>query len=204
MFAVKDSPFMALAFASDPQAVQTTARCLRKDGVVALPTETVYGLMALWRDGAARERIYELKQRPADKRLQMLASSVAMACAAGVLESVPLQALANAFWPGPLTVVVEAGEGETIGLRIPRHPFLLAVIEELGEPLAATSANLSGLPPALTAAAAVQDLAGEVDLLVDGGTVEVGEASTVVSVVGGELRVLRPGPISEDELRAAL
>ncbi|MBT7302980.1 MAG: L-threonylcarbamoyladenylate synthase, partial [Victivallales bacterium] len=145
-----------------------------------------------------------LKQRPADKRLQMLASSVAMASAAGVVQSALLQALANAFWPGPLTVVVEAEEGETIGLRIPRHPVLLAVLEELGEPLAATSANLSGLPPALTAATAVQDLAGEVDLLVDGGTVEVGEASTVVSVVGDELRVLRPGPISEGELRAAL
>jgi len=195
---------MALAFARDPEAVQRTARCLQNGGVVALPTETVYGLMALWCDGAARERIYELKQRPADKRLQMLASSVAMACAAGVLESAPLQALGEVFWPGPLTVVVEAKEGETIGLRIPRHPFLLAVLTELDEPLAATSANLSGLPPALTAAAAVQDLAGEVDLLVDGGTVEVGEASTVVSVVGGELRVLRPGPISEDELRAAL
>jgi len=195
---------MALAFACDPEAVQRTVGCLRNGGVVGVPTETVYGLAALWRDGAARERIYELKQRPADKRLQMLASSVAMASAAGVLESVLLQALADAFWPGPLTVVVEAEEGETIGLRIPRHPFLLAVIEELGEPLAATSANLSGLPPALTAATAVQDLAGEVDLLVDGGTVAVGEASTVVSVVGGELRVLRPGPISEDELRAAL
>jgi len=169
-----------------------------------LPTETVYGLMALWRSAVGRERIYELKQRPADKRLQMLAASVAMAEQAGVLASPVLRALGKAFWPGPLTVVVEAADGDTIGLRVPRHPLLLAILEELGEPLAATSANRSGLPPALDAAAATRDLAGEVDLLVDGGRVEVGEASTVVSVVGGELKVLRPGPISEAELRQAL
>ena len=190
--------------ADDMDAIRGTVGCLRGGGVAALPTETVYGLMALWRDAAARERIYLLKQRPSDKRLQMLASSVAMAVRAGVVESPVLRALGEAFWPGPLTVVAEAEGGETVGLRVPRHPFLLAVIAELGEPLAATSANLSGRPPALTAAAAVQDLAGEADLLVDGGTVEVGEASTVVSVVGGTLAVLRPGPISEAELLAAL
>jgi L-threonylcarbamoyladenylate synthase len=178
--------------------------CLREGGVAALPTETVYGLMTLWRNAAGRERIYELKQRPADKRLQMLASSVAMACRAGVLPSPVLAALGQAFWPGPLTVVVEAEGGETIGLRVPRHPFLLSVLDGLGEPLAATSANLSGLPAALDADAAVQDLAGDVDVLVDGGTVEVGEASTVVSVVGGDLKVLRAGPVSETALRAAL
>ncbi len=185
-------------------AVSQVVRCLRNGGVAALPTETVYGLMTLWRNAAGRERIYELKQRPADKRLQMLAASVAMAGQAGVIESAALRALGKAFWPGPLTVVVEAAGGETIGLRVPRHGFLLAVLAELGEPLAATSANLTGQPPALEAATATAGLAGEVDVLVDGGTVEVGEASTVVSVVGGELRILRPGPITEAELRAAL
>jgi L-threonylcarbamoyladenylate synthase len=166
----------------NPEAVSLAARCLREGGVAALPTETVYGLMALWRDGLARERIYELKKRPA----------------------ATLAALGEAFWPGPLTVVAEAAGGDTVGLRVPRHGLLLSILDELGEPLAATSANLSGQPPALEAESAVRDLAGEVDLLVDGGTVEVGEASTVVSVVGGELKVLRPGPISEAELRAAL
>ncbi len=179
-------------------------RCLRDGGVAALPTETVYGLMTLWRNAAGRERIYELKQRPADKRLQMLAASVAMAGQAGVIDSPALRALGKAFWPGPLTVVVEAADGETIGLRVPRHALLLEILAELGEPLAATSANLTGQPPALEAASATAGLAGEVDMLVDGGTVEVGEASTVVSVVGGELRILRPGPIAEAELRAAL
>jgi L-threonylcarbamoyladenylate synthase len=189
---------------NESSAVPAAVECLRAGGVAALPTETVYGLMARWDDAVARERIYELKQRPADKRLQMLASSVAMACRAGVLASPILDALGTAFWPGPLTVVAEAEGGETIGLRVPRHPFLLSVLEELGEPLAATSANLSGLSPALDAEAAVRDLSGEVDVLVDGGTVEVGEASTVVSVVGDELKVLRPGPISEADLIAAM
>lgn len=195
---------MQVLSANAEEVVSHTVRCLRGGGVAALPTETVYGLMTLWGNAVGRERIYELKQRPADKRLQMLAVSVAMAGRAGVIESPTLQALGKAFWPGPLTVVVEATGGETIGLRVPRHALLLEILGELGEPLAATSANRSGMPAALDAAAATGDLAGEVDVLVDGGTVEVGEASTVVSVVGGELRILRPGPISEGDLQAAL
>lgn len=195
---------MSTVPATAQDVIQRAVSCLRAGGVAALPTETVYGLMTLWRNDAGCERIYELKQRPADKHLQMLAASVAMAEQAGVLPSPILQALGKAFWPGPLTVVAEAVGGETIGLRVPRHGLLLAILEELGEPLAATSANRSGLPPALDAAAAVSDLAGDVDLLVDGGRVEVGEASTVVSVVGGELKVLRPGPIAETALRQAL
>ncbi len=189
-----------------PRAVGDAVRILRDGGVVAAPTETVYGLLARWADHAARERIYQLKHRPADKRLQMLAPSLAAAETAGLLPHPALPAIAAAFWPGALTVVAPARTTDSIGLRIPAHPFILAVLRELGEPLAATSANLSGKPPAVNADDAVKGLAGEPDLLVDGGvvTVTAGVASTVLSLLSDPPSILRPGPISLDAIMAAI
>jgi L-threonylcarbamoyladenylate synthase len=189
-----------------PLAVSDAVRILRHGGVVVAPTETVYGLLARWSDEAARERIYQLKRRPADKRLQMLAPSLAAAESAGLLPHPALSALAAGFWPGALTVVAPARNNDSIGLRIPAHPFILAVLQKLGEPLAATSANLSGKPPAVNADAAVKDLDGAPDLLVDGGivTVTAGAASTVLSLLSDPPTILRPGPISMDSIMAAI
>ncbi|NMA47664.1 MAG: translation factor Sua5, partial [Lentisphaerae bacterium] len=116
----------------DPEAIGAAVRILRAGGVVAAPTETVYGLLARWSDSAARERIYQLKHRPANKRLQMLAPSLTAAEAAGLLPHPALPAIAAAFWPGALTVVAPARNNDSIGLRIPAHPFILAVLHELG------------------------------------------------------------------------
>ena len=189
-----------------PRAVGDAVRILRDGGVVVAPTETVYGLLARWSDQTARERIYQLKRRPADKRLQMLAPSLAAAESAGLLPHPALPAIAAAFWPGALTVVAPAQNNDSIGLRIPAHPFILAVLQELGEPLAATSANLSGKPPAVNADDAVKGLDGEPDLLVDGGvvTVTAGAASTVLSLLTDPPNILRPGPISMDTIMAAI
>ncbi|MFA5203849.1 MAG: L-threonylcarbamoyladenylate synthase [Lentisphaeria bacterium] len=182
----------------------------RAGGVVAVPTETVYGLAARWHDPAARERIYTLKRRPQDKRLQMLALDLAMAERAGVCADPRLRAIAAAFWPGPLTLVcpaaqADAGEDATIGLRLPDHPFIRRALEQLGEPLAATSANLSGAPPGTAAAAAVAGLDGQPDLLVDGGPARLGQPSTVAALTrDGTLRILREGAVTEAQLRAVL
>ena len=184
--------------------VQACAAVLRAGGVAAVPTETVYGLVTLWDNAAGRQRIYELKRRPADKRLQMLAADLAMARCAGVLADPRLDRLAAKFWPGALTVVCAAEAGDTIGLRIPDHPFMHALLLELGAPLAATSANLSGEAPGAEAAAAVTRLDGQPDLVVDGGPIAAAAPSTVVTITGGELQILRPGSISESELRNAL
>ncbi len=190
---------------SDP-AVAEAAAVLLRGGVIAAPTETVYGLMTLWGNSAGRNRIFALKQRPEDRRLQMLAAGLDRAFPAGVLPSRALERIADAFWPGPLTVVVESAEGGTIGLRIPAHPFVRALLHDLSEPLAATSANRSGRPPALDAEGAVGELEGRPDLLVDGGRIEEtgGAASTVASIVGGRLELLREGPVSLDALRRVL
>ena len=197
-------------------AVKACAEVLRAGGVAAVPTETVYGLVALWDNPAGRQRICELKRRPADKRLQMLAADTAMAHRAGVRADPRLEKLAAKFWPGALTVVCagntqpatgnpqHATAPDTVGLRIPDHPFMQALLLELGAPLAATSANLSGEPPGTDAESAVARLDGCPGILVDGGPIADAAASTVAEITGPELKVLRPGPVTECELRAAL
>ena len=189
-----------------PQAIRQAILALRGGNVIAAPTETVYGLMALWQSDSARQGIYRLKHRPADKRLQMLAPDVETAIRAGLKPNAMLQKIADAFWPGPLTVIVEANDGDTIGLRIPNHPFILKLLRELGEPLAATSANLSGTPAAITPSDAVANLDGRPALLVDGGKVTVtgGASSTVVSIVGGTLKILRQGPVTLQDIQTVL
>ena len=189
-----------------PQTIRQAILALRGGNVIAAPTETVYGLMALWQSDSARQEIYRLKHRPADKRLQMLASDVETAIRAGLKPNDVLQKIADAFWPGPLTVIVEAVDGDTIGLRIPNHPFILKLLRVLGEPLAATSANLSGTPAAVTPSDAVANLDGRPALLVDGGKVTVtgGASSTVVSIVGGVIKILRQGPITLQDIQTVL
>ena len=185
--------------ADNKELLPKLCEILRAGGVAAIPTETVYGLVCLWRNHQGRERIYELKARPAQKRLQMLAPSVEAAVAAGLQADSRLERIAKAFWPGALTVVAKAsGEYDSIGLRIPAHPFVLALLEALGEPLAATSANLSGQPAGLTAEEAIRGLTALPDALVDGGSVRTtgGTASTVVSLLGETPALLREGPIS--------
>ncbi len=189
-----------------PQAITHAVTELRGDHVIAAPTETVYGLMSLWKSAAARQEIYRLKHRPADKRLQMLAPDVETAVTAGLKPNAMLKKIGDAFWPGPLTVIVEANDGDTIGLRIPNHPFVLRLLRELGEPLAATSANLSGTPAAITPEDAIANLDGRPALLIDGGEVTVtgGVSSTVASIVGGELQILRQGPITQEDIQKVL
>lgn len=192
---------------TDASAIPRLCAILRAGGVVALPTETVYGLVALWDNLAARERIYELKARPANKRLQMLAPTLQAAFDAGLVPDHRLEKLARAFWPGALTVVAKAtGLHDSIGLRIPAHPFVQALLQALGSPLAATSANLSGQVPGLTANEAIQGLTAQPDALVDGGNIPEtgGVASTVVSLLGDSPTLLREGPVTLDQINQLL
>lgn len=200
-------PWVEIGSASAAVAVQRAVEVLAGGGVIVAPTETVYGLMCRWDDGAARERIFRMKCRPAEKHLQMLADSLERARGAGLMADDRLQRLAAAFWPGPLTAIGRSSAGDTIGLRIPRHPLILGIVQRLGSALAASSANLSGRPAALDAATAVADLAEPPDLVLDGGPVAAdgGLSSTVVDLsVPGAVRVLRVGPITAAALREAL
>lgn len=180
--------------------------------VVAIPTETVYGLAGDATNGAAVAKIFEAKGRPRFNPLIAHVSSLAMA--EGIAEFDPLsRKLAEKFWPGPLTLVLPLKPGgaihplvtaglDTIALRMPRG-FGAKLIERLGRPLAAPSANSSGRISPTTAKAVADDLGGKIKLVVDGGATPVGLESTIVKAEEGRLRLLRPGGIAAEELEAA-
>ena len=170
--------------AANEAAVAAAARSLREGGLVAFPTETVYGLGADAGNAAAIARLYEAKGRPAFNPLIAHVSELAAAQRIARFEAQALL-LARAFWPGPLTLVLPKASGcavaelataglDTIAIRVPAHPVARAILRAFGGPVVAPSANLSGHVSPTTAAHVQNDLAGRIDLIVDGGAVEVG------------------------------
>jgi L-threonylcarbamoyladenylate synthase len=192
-------------------AVRRAVELLRAGDVVALPTETVYGLAANALDTRAVARIYEVKGRPAHNPIIVHVASVEMAKRCVADWPVAAQKLAEAFWPGPLTLVlpklgnipanVTAG-GMTVGTRWPSHPFIQAVIRECDFPLAAPSANLSNRLSPTNAEHVRQQLGGKLRLIVDGGQAQVGIESTVLDLTASPPRILRPGMIHAESLAA--
>ncbi|MDR7031584.1 L-threonylcarbamoyladenylate synthase [Mesorhizobium sp. BE184] len=198
--------------ATSGRALQQAAALLAAGEVVAIPTETVYGLAGDATNGEAVARIFEAKGRPRFNPLIAHVADMRMANRIGVFDSLS-ERLAEKFWPGPLTLVVplQAGSGihplttaglDTIALRMPKG-FGGELIAHLGRPLAAPSANSSGRISATTAAAVAADLGARIPLVVDGGQTPVGLESTIVKVEDGRLRLLRPGGISAEELEDA-
>lgn len=200
----------------EPHAIDWTAECLTAGGVVAIPTDTVYGIAASLAHPEALDRIYAIKGRPDRMPLPVLVSSID-ALSHLVLVGDTVLPLFDTFWPGPLTVVLPAsarvpdrvlGPGKTVGVRLPDHPFAIEVIDKAGGAVACTSANRTGAEPGHTAAEVVLSLGVDLDLILDGGRTPGGIASTVVAVDGLTLRFLREGaiPIAEviriwDEIR---
>lgn len=186
---------------------------IRNGGLVAFPTETVYGLGANGLDGAAVERIFEAKGRPRDNPLILHVAK--KSDARKLWRSVPdaARVLMDTFWPGPLTLICPRSDAvpdevtaglDTVAVRMPDHKCALALIREAGVPIAAPSANLSGRPSPTTAEHVKQDLWGRVDVILDGGPCRVGLESTVVSLVGGVPAILRPGGITREMLEAVV
>lgn len=191
---------------SDASAAAVFCEVLRRDdGVLLVPTETVYGLVCDAAHEAARAKIYEMKRRPASKLLTLFFASREAAEAAFPAMPETAKRFAAAFCPGPVTLIVPDGDAFT-GFRIPDHPALLGLLSAYGNPLASTSANLSGQPPAHTADEALESLAIPPDGVLDGGAIPPDSAaSTVVKVErDGAWSILRPGPVSESMLMAAL
>lgn len=186
---------------------------LRAGGVIALPTETVYGLAGDVANPRAIARIYALKGRPAGHPLIVHAHALA-ALDGFVAERGPgLRELADRFWPGPLTAIVARGARtpravtggqETVAVRIPSHPLAQAILRGFGGPLAAPSANRFGAVSPTTAAHVRADLGDAVDLIVDGGPAAVGVESTIVDLTGAVPAVLRAGAITPSQLGDAL
>jgi L-threonylcarbamoyladenylate synthase len=197
----------------DPEPIARAAQVLAQGGLVAFPTETVYGLGAHALDPAAVARIYQAKGRPAYNPLIVHVAGVEQARALSSAWPAAADLLAERFWPGPLTLVVPRSPEipnavsaglETVGIRVPAHPVAHALLRAAGIPVAAPSANRSmGVSPT-TAEHVRRSLGGAVDLIVDGGPSPVGIESTVLSLAGEVPVILRPGSIGIDELRAVL
>ncbi|MDO4270977.1 MAG: L-threonylcarbamoyladenylate synthase [Eubacteriales bacterium] len=197
----------------DENAVKTAARLILAGEVVGMPTETVYGLAANALSGEAVAKIFAAKGRPQDNPLIVHIADFAEIY--GLCPAVPEMAecLAEAFWPGPLTMIVPKGDRipdevscglDTVGVRLPSHPIARALIRESGVPLAAPSANTSGRPSTTTAAHVLRDMDGRIAAILDGGPCGVGVESTVVSLVGARPRLLRPGGVTLEQLETVL
>jgi L-threonylcarbamoyladenylate synthase len=186
---------------------------LRKGGLVALPTDTVYGIAVALDVPGGIDRLFAAKRRPPDKAIMLLLADVAQAGEIGQMAAAAT-ALATACWPGGLTLVVPqrtgvalptelTGGARTIGLRVPDHAAPRALAAGVG-PLPTTSANISGLPEARTAAAILEQLGEAVDLVLDGGEAHGGPASTVVDCTAEQAHILRVGAISPERIAAIL
>ena len=189
--------------------IQGAAKVLRQGGLVAFPTETVYGLGANGLDSEAVAGIFAAKGRPADNPL--ILHIAALETLAQIVPEVPPLArrLAQVFWPGPLTIVLPKGPAvpdvttgglDTVAVRMPDHPVALALLKATGVPVAAPSANISGRPSPTEAAHVVVDLLGKVDIILDGGPTSVGVESTVLDCTGPVPVILRPGGVSKEAL----
>ena len=200
-----------MLLAQDPGTFAQALAILQNGGLVAFPTDTVYGVGASAFNDEAVRSIYTAKDRPVEKAIPVLIGNPAEL--ERVTQEVPDMAarLAARFWPGPLTLVVHkhpdlpesVSVSSTVGVRVPDHSVARELLSAAG-PMAVTSANLSGQPSPSTAQEVLTQLEGRIALIVDGGKTPGGVPSTVVDCTGTEPVILRVGPISKDEIRAAL
>jgi L-threonylcarbamoyladenylate synthase len=194
-------------------SLRRMAGMLKREGVIVYPTDTFYGLGADSFSGNAVRRIYSLKKREFSKPLSVLASGLDMV-EASTAHRPPIYAdLADKFWPGPLTLILEAGaqisqsvlgSGRTLGIRWPESPWITDLLEECGFPVTATSANLSGQSEISRPEDAIKIFNHRVDCIVDGGPTPGGKPSTIVDLTRGKPVILREGAIPVSELRPFL
>lgn len=197
----------------DFEALKEAGEILRRGGLVAFPTETVYGLGGNALNPAASQKIYAAKGRPSDNPLIVHIS--AMEELENLVKEVPELAkqLAFQYWPGPLTMIFKKSEQipletsgglDTVAVRMPANPIARALIHTAGVPIAAPSANASGRPSPTCAAHVMEDLGGKIDMVIDGGNVSLGLESTIVDLSGETPTLLRPGAITEEMLSSVI
>ncbi len=197
----------------DPAKIREAANTIKNGGLVAFPTETVYGLGANGLDEKAVKNIFTAKGRPSDNPLILHIAEISSL--ENITTKVPETAsiLMDKFWPGPLTIVLEkspivpsiitAGLN-TVAVRMPSHPIALALIKESGLPVAAPSANISGRPSPTCASHVIDDLMGKVDIIIDGGDTQIGLESTVLDMTSDLPAILRPGGITKHQIEDVL
>ncbi len=197
--------------AAHPDALAQALRVLRAGGLVAFPTDTVYGVGALAFDGAAVESIYTAKDRPVEKAIPILFADLEDLDQVAVEVPAMARILAAHFWPGPLTLVVPkkptlppaVSATDTLAVRIPDHPVARALLRAAG-PMAVTSANISGQASPTDAQEVLRQLNGRIPLIIDGGVTPGGIPSTLVDCLGGEPVLLREGPLTRAQILSVL
>src|SRR4051794_23655067 len=208
-----NSGLTTLLPAAGKATTEAAARCLREGGLVAFPTETVYGLGADAGNAAAIARLYQAKGRPSFNPLIAHVGDLAAAQRIADFDSQAIL-LAQAFWPGPLTLVLPKVSGcavadlataglDTIAVRVPAHPVARAMLRAFGGPVVAPSANLSGHVSPTTAAHVRSDLGNRIDMIIDGGRVEVGVESTIIGCFETPM-LLRPGGVPREQIERVL
>jgi len=197
----------------DPDLLLPAVDILKADGVIAYPTETVYGLGASMFSERAVERIFDIKCRQPSNPISVMVNSIQAALQLTHSVSTQAATLMKTYWPGPLTLVFKAsaevppylhGTNNKIGVRFPDHAISTALVTLLQGAITSTSANRTGLPAATSAADVATALANDVDLIIDAGTTSLQVPSTVIDVSGTEMRLLRAGAISSDDIKATL
>ena len=197
--------------ASSRDTISHALAVLNAGGLVAFPTDTVYGVGALAFDGTAIESIYTAKDRPVEKAIPILIGDISDVGTVGIDIPETARKLASRFWPGPLTILVPkrgdlpqaVSATSTVGVRVPDHEVARALLRAVG-PMAVTSANISGRPSPVTADDVYEQLVGRIPLIIDGGKTPGGVPSTLVDCTTPTLNILREGPITLEELLSAL
>jgi len=201
------------ATSPEPAAIRYAADCISRGGLVALPTDTFYGIAADPFNLAAVEQIYRVKGRPETRALPILVNSIEQAQELSRDLPESFEKLAKTFWPGPMTLLVEAaskiplkvtaGTGH-VALRWPNSPIPCGIIDALGAPVTGTSANISGFPPCSTCEQVLKQLGERLPLVLDSGDTGASLASTIIALEFDSWRIMREGTIGEDAIRAAL
>ena len=195
-----------------PQLLKQAVELLKDGGVVAFPTDTVYGVGVDPLQPQAVRKLYRIKGRPDNKPIAILVGSIEDVELVAQTPSKTFSRLVDRFWPGGLTLILEARDlppeitaaGSTVGVRMPNHPLTLELLREFGGPIATTSANISGEDPAISASEVDAQLGDRVNLIVDGGDTITKVASTVLDLSASPPRILRHGGISEQMLMECL
>ena len=187
------------AVSPDDKAIRLGARILRNGGLVAFPTETVYGIGVNCLDEKAVKKLCEVKNRPANKPFTIHISRVDAIREARCEVTKFAEALVKAFWPGPLTIIFKFENGK-LGFRMPANSVAKALISESGVPVAAPSANISGGNPPTSALDVIKTMEGKIDLILDAGETEHGEESTIVDTSVIPYKIVRKGALGEDKI----
>ena len=184
--------------------IKLAADALLSGKIVAFPTETVYGLGVCSDNSAAIDNLYNVKQRSKDKRLSiMIAKPVEVT---KHVKQIPLIAkkLISAFWPGPLTIILELDDKSTVGLRNPDNRVIRDLINAVEIPIASTSANISGMAPAIDAQQVITNFSDKIDIVLDGGPAEAGSPSTIIKICDDTFEIIRHGVIEKERLNRCL